>query len=101
MCPKGIKEKSEILETRRVLEFWSSTLETPLLFVSGVLPKRLNLFDFENWNYLTSFQGKGAKANNEENYRGITLFPTLCKIYEIILLNRLKNYASHDQSVFF
>ena len=26
------------------------------LFVSGVFPKRLNLFDFENWNYLTSFQ---------------------------------------------
>ena len=26
------------------------------LFVSRVLPKGLNLFDFENWNYLTSFQ---------------------------------------------
>ena len=29
--------------------------------------------------------------------RGITLFPTLCKIYEIILPNRLENYASHKQ----
>ena len=46
---------------------------------------------------LPLFKGKGAKANNKENYRGITLFPTLCKIYEIILLNRLENYASHNQ----
>ena len=29
---------------------------------------------------LTLFKGKGAKANNKDNYRGITLFPTLCKI---------------------
>ena len=27
----------------------------------------------------------------------MTLFPTLCKIYEIILLNRLENYTSHNQ----
>ena len=46
---------------------------------------------------LPLFKGKGAKANNKDNYRGITLFPTLCKIYEIILLNRLENYASHNQ----
>ena len=46
---------------------------------------------------LPLFKGKGAKANNEENYRGITLFSTLCKIYEIMLLNRLENYASHNQ----
>ena len=38
---------------------------------------------------LPLFKGKGAKANNKDNYRGITLFPTLCKIYEMILLNRL------------
>ena len=30
---------------------------------------------------LPLFKGKGAKANNKNNYRGITLFPTLCKIY--------------------
>ena len=29
---------------------------------------------------LPLFKGKGAKANNKDNYRGITLFPTLCKI---------------------
>ena len=46
---------------------------------------------------LPLFKGKGAKANNKENYRGIKLFPTLCKIYEIILLNRLENYTSHNQ----
>ena len=28
---------------------------------------------------LPLFKGKDAKANNKDNYRGITLFPTLCK----------------------
>ena len=37
---------------------------------------------------------KGTKANNKDNYRGITLFHTLCKIYEMILLNRLEKYAA-------
>ena len=43
---------------------------------------------------LPLFKGKGAKANNKDNYRGITLFPTLCKIYEMILLN-FDNFAAH------
>ena len=43
---------------------------------------------------LPLFKGKGAEANNKDNYRGITLFPTLCKIYETILLNRLEKYAA-------
>ena len=43
---------------------------------------------------LPLFTGKGAKANNKDNYRGTTLFPTLCKIYEMVLLNRLENYVS-------
>ena len=38
---------------------------------------------------LPLFKGKGARANNKDNYRGITLFPTFCKIYEMILLGRL------------
>ena len=42
---------------------------------------------------LPLFKGKGAKANNKDNYRGITMFPTLCKIYEMILLNRLEVFA--------
>ena len=39
---------------------------------------------------LPLFNGKVAKANNKDRYRGITIFPTLCKIYEMILLNRLE-----------
>ena len=42
---------------------------------------------------LPSFKGKGIKANDKNNYRDITLFPTLCKIYEMILLNRLEKFA--------
>ena len=43
------------------------------------------------------FKGKSAKANNKDNYRGITLFPTLRKIYEMILLNRLEKIAAHNE----
>ena len=39
---------------------------------------------------LPLFKGKRAKANNTDNYRGITMFPTLCKIYEMIILSRLE-----------
>ena len=42
-------------------------------------------------------KGKGAKPNNKDNYRGITLFPTLCKIYEMILLNRLEKFAIDNE----
>ena len=45
---------------------------------------------------LSLFKGKGAKANNKDNYRDITLFPTFCKIYEMVLLNRLENYAEQN-----
>ena len=43
---------------------------------------------------LALFKEKGSKANNKVNCRGITLFPTLCKIYEMVLFNRLANYVS-------
>ena len=46
---------------------------------------------------LPLFKGKGAKTNNKVNYRGITLFPTLCKIYEMVLLNILENYAEQNR----
>ena len=52
----------------------------------------LQNFGFKR-SLLSLLKGKGAKANNKDNYRGITLFPTLCKIYEMVLLNRLENYA--------
>ena len=45
---------------------------------------------------LPLFKGKGAKANNKDNYRGITLFPTLCKIYEMVLLNRLEKFVEQQ-----
>ena len=44
---------------------------------------------------LPLFKGKGAKANHKDNYRGITLFPTFCKIYEMILRSRLDNFAAY------
>ena len=44
---------------------------------------------------LPLFKGKGAKDDNKDNYRGITLFPTLRKIYEMVLLNRLENFAKY------
>ena len=46
---------------------------------------------------LPLFKGKGAKANNKDNYRGITLFPTLCKIFEMVLLKRLLNKWGSSQ----
>ena len=59
-------------------------------FESCVIPESL-----KSGIILPLFKGKEAKANNKDNYRGITLFPTLCKIYEMILLNRLDNFAAH------
>ena len=40
-------------------------------------------------------EGKGSKAS-KVNYRGIALFPTLCKICEMVLLNRLENHAVEE-----
>ena len=45
---------------------------------------------------LPLFKGKGTKANKKDNYRGITLFSVLCKIYEKILLNRLEKFAAQN-----
>ena len=59
-------------------------------FESCMIPKSL-----QSGIILPLFKGKGAKASNKDNYRGITLFPTVCKIYEMILLNRLDNFAAH------
>ena len=39
---------------------------------------------------LPLLKGKGARANNKDNYRGITLFPTLCKSYEMVFSTDLK-----------
>ena len=43
---------------------------------------------------LSLFKGKGLKAYLKDNYRGITMLPTLRKIYETILLKRIEKLAS-------
>ena len=48
---------------------------------------------------LSLFKEKGDKANNKDNYKGITLFSTLYKIYEMVLLNRLEKHAV-DEGLF-
>ena len=48
----------------------------------------------KNRNHTAPFKGKGAKGNNKDNYRGITLFHTISKIYEMILVDRLEKFAS-------
>ena len=45
---------------------------------------------------LSLFKEKGAKANSKDNCRGITMFPTLTKIYEIVLLDRLEKSANEN-----
>ena len=52
------------------------------------------MFSLQNSQNRFGLKGKGAKANNNNNYPGITLFSTLCKIYEMIILNRLEKFAS-------
>ena len=56
-------------------------------FESCMIPKSL-----KSGINLPLLKGKGGKANNKDNYRGMTLFPTHCKIYEMILLD---NFAAH------
>ena len=46
---------------------------------------------------LPLFKGTGAKGNNKDDYRGITLFPTLCKIFEMVLRNRLEKFAEQQR----
>ena len=39
---------------------------------------------------------KGAKASDQDNYRGFTLLPILRKIYEMVLLCRLEKHAADE-----
>ena len=57
-------------------------------FQTQIMPENL-----KSGVILPLFKGKGAKAKNKDNYRGITMFPTLCNVYEMILLNRLEAFA--------
>ena len=51
--------------------------------------------DLKTGNILPLFKGKSAKANNKDNYRGITMSPTLTNIYEMVLLDRLEKFAGN------
>ena len=42
---------------------------------------------------LPFFKGKGLKAYDKDNYRGIAMFPLITKIFEMILLKRLEDFA--------
>ena len=42
---------------------------------------------------LPLFKGKGLKACEKDNYRGITMFPVISKVFEVILLRRIENFA--------
>ena len=42
---------------------------------------------------LPLFKGKGLKAYDIDNYRGIPMFPVITKIFEMILLKRLEDLA--------
>ena len=48
---------------------------------------------------LPLFKGKGTNGNDKDNNRGITIFPTLCKVYELILLQRLERLANENNLV--
>ena len=49
--------------------------------------------DLKTGIILPLFKGKGSMVNNKDNYRGITMFPTLTKNYEMVLLDRLEKFA--------
>ena len=36
---------------------------------------------------------KGLKAYDEDNYRGIAMFPVITKVFEMIILKRLEDFA--------
>ena len=42
---------------------------------------------------LPLFKGKGLKACGKDNYRGITMFPVIIQVFEVILLRRLENFS--------
>ena len=79
--PIVLQRSSQRMLQTKARSFWCSaqTFSAPESLKTGII--------------LPLFKGKGVKANDKNNYRGITLFPTLCKIYEMILQNRLEKFA--------
>ena len=58
------------------------------MFETGNIPSN-SLIDM----VLPLFKGKGLKASEKDNYRDITLFPVILKVFEMIILNRLEKFA--------
>ena len=52
--------------------------------------------DLKTGIILQLFKEKGVKADNRDNYRGITMFPTLTKIYEMVMPDRLEKSAGEN-----
>ena len=69
-----VKLNSELRLANSIYQSFFQTFSAPKSLKTGII--------------LPLFKGKGVNANDKNNYRGITLFLTLCKIYEMILLNR-------------
>ena len=42
---------------------------------------------------LPLLKSNGLKACEKENYRGMTMFPEIIKVFEVILLRRLENFS--------
>ena len=69
-------------------------MEILISFIQQFLRNFSTYWNLEIGQIFPLFKGKGLKANYKENYRSVTLFPTICKVYEIILLRRLEKFAS-------
>ena len=48
---------------------------------------------------LLLFNGKGLKAFKKDNYRGITPFHVILKVFEMIILNRLEKFAKDGKGL--
>ena len=46
---------------------------------------------------ISLFKGKGHKASNKDHYRGLTLLPVLCKVFEMIMVSRLSGRFSFPE----
>ena len=79
----------------------SVTLATLISLISSFLPKLICLSWFKNRNYFITFERKrcGGQENNKINYRGITMFPTLKKIYEMVLFDCGREYLFFELTI--
>ena len=72
----GSSLSSELYKSyRQMFEFSAAVAESP---VDMVLPL---------------FKGKCLKASEKDNYRGITLFSDVLKVFEMVIFKRLEKFA--------